>query len=337
MCQDSVFVGLDYASAFVQVCVMDGAGRMRLNRRCDNDWSAIAACVHAVGRRVRSAIESCGGSADLADQLVQRAGWSLDMAHPGFVKRMKQNPDKSDYSDAQMLADLVRVGYLPRVWLAPQAIRELRRLVRYRQQLVDQRRATKLRVSALLRDHRIQRPGGKSWTQRWQRWLQAQVLLPRESRWIVDQHVAAVEQLGQQIDAAQERLAQATQGDALVSRLQGFAGVGPVTACLLRAEIGEFERFRTGKQLSRFCGLTPRNASSGQRQADAGLIKAGNPHLRATLIQVAHALVRHDRRWCGFAARLLESGKPKCVILAAVANRWIRWLYYQVREMRPAA
>ena len=42
----------------------------------------------------------------------------------------------------------------------------------------------------------------------------------------------------------------------------------------LRAEIGRFDRFDTGKQLSRFCGVTPRNASSGNRQADAGLIKA---------------------------------------------------------------
>ena len=55
-------------------------------------------------------------------------------------KRLKQSPDKTDFSDAQLLADLERVGYLPRVWHAPERIRELRRLVRYRQQLVAQRR-----------------------------------------------------------------------------------------------------------------------------------------------------------------------------------------------------
>ena len=104
MYQDSVFVGLDYATAFVQACVMDRAGRMLANRRCDNEWRAIARLVRRHGRRVRAAIESCSGAADLADQLVQWAGWSLDLAHPGFVKRMKQNPDKSDYTDAQMLA-----------------------------------------------------------------------------------------------------------------------------------------------------------------------------------------------------------------------------------------
>ncbi len=47
---------------------------------------------------------------------------------------MKQGPDKTDWGDARLLVDLVRVGYLPKVWLAPENIRELRRLVRYRQQ-----------------------------------------------------------------------------------------------------------------------------------------------------------------------------------------------------------
>ncbi len=62
-----------------------------------------------------------------------------------------------------MLADLVRVGYLPRVWLAPEDVRQLRTLVRYRQQLVDQRRAVKLRVTALLREARIDGPGLRRW------------------------------------------------------------------------------------------------------------------------------------------------------------------------------
>ncbi|MCH8046060.1 MAG: hypothetical protein IID44_20290 [Planctomycetes bacterium] len=45
---------------------------------------------------------------------------------------MKRSPDKSDLSDAHLLADLTRVNYLPKVWLVPQAIRVLRRLMRHR-------------------------------------------------------------------------------------------------------------------------------------------------------------------------------------------------------------
>jgi transposase len=336
MYQDSVFVGVDYAQAFVQVCVLDRDGRLLANRRCENSWLAIATLVRRHGRRVRAAIESCTGAADLAEQLMHWAGWSLDLAHPGYVHRIKQNPDKSDFSDARLLADLVRVGYLPRVWLAPQCIRELRRLVRHRQDLVDRRRAVKLRVSALLRDHRCRSPEGHSWTQRWRRWL-ASLRLPAQSRWVIDEMTVEVAELQGRIARVEQRLTEVTQTDSTVEALQTWRGVGLVTACVIRAEIGDATRFRTGKQLSRYCGLTPRNASSGLRQADAGLITASNRYLRATLIEAAHRLLRYDPRWKAFAARHLARGKPKCVVIAAAANRWVRGLYHELVRLRPAA
>src|SRR5205823_7653177 len=130
---------------------------------CPNDTRALHLLVAPLGDHVRAAIEACSGAAELADELITRHGWDLDLAHPGYVNRMKQSPDKSDYSDARMLADLVRVGYLPRVWLAPQDVRQLRTLVRYRQQLVNERRAVKLRVTALLREARLNEPELRRW------------------------------------------------------------------------------------------------------------------------------------------------------------------------------
>jgi len=101
----------------------------------------------------------------------------------------------------------------------------------------------------------------------------------------------------------------------------------------LRAEIGRFDRFDTGKQLARFCCVTPRNASSGARQADAGLIKAGNPELRHVLIQLAQRLVnRVEGHWMQLAAGMLQRGKPKNVVVAAVANRWVRWLFHEMKD-----
>jgi len=329
-----VFVGLDYADSSVQVCVLDGSGRQLGNRPCRNDWRAIAPYVETLGTPGQVAIEVGTGAAHLADELRNRAGWPVQLAHPGFVHRMKQNPDKTDYADSRLLADLARVGYLPTVWLAPAEVRELRRLVRYRQELVNQRRAAKLRVSALLRDHRVKRPLGKTWTQRWQRWL-GTVELPAHSRFLVDRHVLQIRLLGREVNLVEQRLAQTVAGDAWVTRLMQQRGIGLVTACVLRAEIGDFGRFRTGKQLARFCGLSPRNASSGQRQADAGLIRAGSTLLRATLIEAAQRLMRFDPRWASFAARLLYAGKPWCLVAAAVANRWMRWLFYELQ--RPAA
>jgi transposase len=329
-----VFVGLDYHQSAVQVCILNRQGEQLANRSCANDSLAIGRLVQQFGTKVQVAIEACCGAANLAEELLRQWGWTVNLAHPGFVARMKQNPDKTDFSDARLLADLERVGYLPRVWLAPAEVQELRRLVRYRQQLAQERRNLKLRLGALLRDQRVPKADATPWTKKWLRWLQNEAPLSTESRWIVTQQLRRLGQVEADITAVEERLAQQTAEDAVVQQLLQEKGVGLVTAVTMRAEIGRFDRFRSGKQLARFCGLSPRNASSGERQADAGLIKAGNPQLRAVLIELAHRLMRYSSRWRELATTLRGKGKAGSVVAAAVANRWVRALHHQ---MQPAA
>jgi transposase len=332
-----VFVGLDYHDEGVEVNVMDAKGDAVASRHCLNDWKAVVAVVPKHCHVVGAAIEACCGAADFAEELIQYAGWSVDLAHPGFVARMKQNPDKHDFGDARMLADLERVGYLPRVWLAPHEVRQLRRLVRYRQQLANERRNLKLRIQAQLREDRIKRPEARPWTITWLCWLTKKAELGEQARWVVDRQLRRLEMTSRELAMVERRLAKITTKDPVVQRLLNEKGVGLVTAVTLRAEIGRFDRFRTGKQLARFCGVTPRNASSGKRQADAGLIKAGNPQLRAVLIETAHRLMRLDPRWMSLGASLRHRTHSGSMAAAAVANRWMRWLFHQMQAVRQAA
>ena len=142
-----LFVGLDYSQHAVQICVLDPAGKVLGNRAVPDDADAIAQVAQRFGTVRGAALEACTGAADLAEELADRFAWPVHLAHPGFVSRMKQSPDKTDFSDARVLADLERVGYLPRIWIAPKALRELRTLVRDRQQLAAQRRNLKLQMA----------------------------------------------------------------------------------------------------------------------------------------------------------------------------------------------
>jgi len=337
----TVFVGLDYHAESVQVCVLDRDQKLLANRSCSNDWRAVVAAVQQrCGEQVnvQAAIEACCGAADLADELIAQAQWSVNLAHPGYVARIKQSPDKTDFSDARLLADLERVGYLPRVWLAPEEVRELRRLVRYRQALTKERKNLKLQIGATLREARQKPPVElNSWTKAWLAWLEETAVLSRNARWITRHRLTRLATLAKEIRAVELRLEQQTAQDPLVRKLLTLPGIGLVTAVTIRAEIGRFDRFRTGKQLARFCGLTPRNASSGQRQADAGLIKAGNPQLRTVLVEAAHRLIRYDEKWTRLAARLSRRGKPVSVVIAAIANRWVRWLFHPMQPGQLAA
>jgi len=185
MGNSKVFAGIDYHQEKIQVCLLNSEGAVLLNRSVDNDLEALLPLLARHGEVGGIAIESCCGAAALADELVTRHGFNVDLAHPGFVSRMRQNPDKTDYADARILADLERVGYLPCVWLAPHEVKEIRRLVRYRQQLANGRRDVKLRIRSMLRDQRIATPKPLSpWSVDWMLWLERVAIkkLSEESR-----------------------------------------------------------------------------------------------------------------------------------------------------------
>ena len=331
------FVGFDYHDCFVQVCILDEAGEVLGNQRVANDMSSILEYVDNTrdGRIIRgAAVETCCGASHFAEQLMNH-DWPVELAHAGICSKMKQSPDKSDLADAHLLADLCRVGYLPRVWLPPAEIRDLRRLGRYRQQLVEQRRDVKLRMRAMLREERIAAPRevGNVWTKAWLIWLKSTESLNGHSRWVMDQHLADLERLVAKVREVERRMEEATTDDPVVQKLRETKGVGLVTAVVMRAEIGSFDRFACGKQLARYCAVTPKNASSGKRQADGGLVRAGNLTLRTMLIEAAHRLARFQPTWKQMKEGLKQRGKPGSVAAATVANRWIRKLFWEMRQV----
>lgn len=333
-----VYVGLDYHSDTIRVCVMDADGETIVNKNVENAPGAVRDLVRIHGGIVRGvAIEACCGAADFATQLTELTEWTVRLAHPSSVDRLKQGPDKTDHTDAWHLANLLRVGYLPEVWLADEVTRQLRRLVRYRAGVVAHKKDIKLRIQSLLREERISNLSGASpWTKAWMEWVKS-VTMGAESRWVLDQELRRLEQVEEDVAAVEQRLEQATREDTVVAKLKEQPGVGIVTAVTLRAAIGRFDRFRSGKQLSRYCGVTPCNSSSGKRQSDAGLITAGNDILRALLIQLAKRLPRHDPHWKKLHAKL-RTTKGANVASAAIANRWLRRLYHEMvpkAEMTP--
>ncbi len=324
-------VGFDYHDDAIRVCVMNDEGCTLVNRSVPNDVEAVIDMVSRFGSLAICAVEACCGASDFADHLRQATSWDVRLAHPGYARRLKQSPDKSDHDDAELLADLVRVKYLPEVWLAPTATRELRRLVRYRQQLKRNRTEIKLQMRALLREERIKVPAN-AWTKAWHQWLTECEELSEATRWVLTEQRERLAEVEARMKRVTEELDKHTAEDRTTAELQKHNGVGFVTAVTLRAEIGQFRRFANGKQLARYCGVTPCNASTGKRQADAGLVRAGNRELRAVLIEAAHRLAQHDPKWRAFRDQLRER-KPYNVAMAAVANRWIRWLYHQMIQV----
>jgi transposase len=333
-----LFVGLDYHQDSIQVCVLDQQGDVLLNRSAANDCQELGRIVQPLGAVARVGIEACCGAADLGQQLVERLGWNVSLGHPAYIAKIKSSPDKTDFSDSRLLADLTRVGYLPRVWLAPAYVRELRLLVNHRQRLVNHRRALKLQAGAILREQRVKidKTRGSRWSKAWTASVRDNQRLSAHARWIVNDLLDDLTYVEAKILKTEGQLRAATDGDQVVERLMTQAGIGEVTAWVLRAFIGDFGRFKTAKQLARYCGMSPCNASSGRKVADAGLIDGCNRVLRQTIVQASHRLIRTVERWARLADSMKARGKPACVIVGAVGNRWLRNLHHAMKPPRPA-
>lgn len=328
------YVGIDFHQDFSTVCVMDGDGETIFQQNCDST----AAYIHGFVRWrletdkiiVHAAVEACGGSAKLAEDL-RGLGWEIQLAHASTIARLRKNIDKTDKQDAHVLADLVRVGYVPRVYLAPERQRQLRSLVRYRQQLAKQRGQTKLRIRGLMRESHLRINSASAWTLTWVAELRERISeLGEERAWVCEQLLEELEHVHKRLAPAEKRLQLAVAKAPGSAQLLAQPGIGLVTAAMLLAEIGDFTRFRNGKQLSRYCGLAPVNCSSGERERQSGIGKACNGDLRRVLIEASHRLSRYVPRWREMKNHLLRQGKKRSVATVAVANRWLRRLHYDM-------
>lgn len=137
-----------------------------------------------------------------------------------------------------------------------------------------------------------------------------------------------------QMDAA---LRGRTQGVDAIRRLMTVPGIGPLTATMIYAWVGDVRRFPHAKQLAAYAGLVPTVRQSGGAVHVGGITKQGAPALRATLVQAAHVLLSRCR---GTEATPLQAiglrirgtrGRRKIAVVA-VARHLLRIAYYILRD-----
>jgi Transposase IS116/IS110/IS902 family/Transposase len=196
---------------------------------------------------------------------------------------------KTDRWDAMMLAQTLRAGQLTEVWVPDQAHEAMRDLVRLRSQAMrDLRKTRQHLLSFLLRHERISPYG--HWTKMHRRWLgeltfahPAQHLAPEEML----QRIQRAEELCDRLKQAIGELAPQWSLAPVVQALQALRGVSLITAAVLVAEIGNFQRFDSPRQLMAYLGLNPSEHSSGATVRRGAITKTGNGLARTSLVEAA--------------------------------------------------
>jgi len=113
-------------------------------------------------------------------------------------------------------------------------------------------------------------------------------------------------------------------GHAPAAELTRLRGIGPEFASVLWAE-GLYRAFDNRRKITAYAGLAPTPWRSGKIDHEQGISKAGNPRLRATMIQLAWMWLRHQpgsalSQW--FQSRAQNgSAKLRKVMIVALARK----------------
>ncbi|MCA1680728.1 MAG: IS110 family transposase [Actinobacteria bacterium] len=224
-------------------------------------------------------------------RLLAGMGLACDVVAPSLVPVQAGARVKTDRRDAKRLVTLYRAGAL--TFVAPPSLEQegLRDLVRARDDLRQARTAARHRVAkSLLRYGHVFREGKRSWTKAHMAWVRRQRLQDPLAQEALSHLLCHLDALDAQLAALDHRIDEVAATEPWsdpVRWLCAFRGISTRTALGLLAEIGDFRRFASPRELMGFLGLTPSEYSSGESRHRGHITKTGNEHARRLLVEAA--------------------------------------------------
>lgn len=332
MSKDKVYVGIDLHKRSFSFVMLSVSGETLGEGKRATTCEAVCDFAGCLDHRHEVTLEPLENGYWFMDQLRPSVG-SLHLANSGKVRLIAQSRLKNDRIDARILADLLRVGYLPEVYVPTYTLRQWRSLVSPRIRLVRDRTRLKNRILGLINreGHRLTAtdPFGKRGRQQ----LDTLALSPA-LRSMVDDHLTHLDLLTAQIAQVDDQMSPLAASDPIVSVLTTIDGIGAFTGVAIRAIVGDMARFRSVKAFAAYTGLIPGYRHSADTVRNGPITKQGNSTLRWLLMQA----VPHAMRHCDYLKRLyyrvcFRSSVGKARV--AVAHALARIIYHVWTEARP--
>jgi transposase len=325
----SIYVGMDVHRKRSQVAIVDDAGAQQRNRNLANDPAKLIPVLGGLPPGTPVAFEAAYGWGWLVD-LLEELELEPHLVHPSRCKAIASARLKNDKVDAATLAQLLRADLLPEAWIAPQATRDLRALLRHRAALVRLSTSCKNRVHAVLADRGIREDRGL-WTGPGRAWL-ASLALPPTPRGIIQDCCALLDALATPIARLEREIATLAKPDPRVQALMALPGVGKLTAMTLVAEIGDIARFPTARKLCAWAGLTPQVRNSDRKVRHGHITKQGSPWVRGILQEAAQTAKRHPMFAPAYGQLARRRGNS--IATTAIARRLLARSFHILSELK---
>ena len=334
-------IGLDTAKFVFQVHGVDAAGKAALKRKLRREE---VIPFFEQQERCTVVLEACGAGhhwARMLTQLGHEAKLLAPEAARPFVKKGKKN-DAADAAALCAAASQPEVKFVPvtspeqQGVLALHSVRSL--LVKQQTMLANAMRGLAAEFGLVVAKgvHRLEAQ------------VQAEASMPAPAK-------QAFAELHEHSQAATTRIAGLevqivahARQDATARRLATIPGIGPITASLIAATVGDtIGSFKNARHFAAWLGLVPRQHSTGGKTRLGRITKAGNGEIRKLLVLGATSMVFRAGQWNSAAGAWLRGvleRRPVRLATVALANKMARiaWAVmtrgevYQAKGRAPA-
>ncbi|HVG90677.1 MAG TPA: IS110 family transposase [Alphaproteobacteria bacterium] len=323
--QPMYYIGLDVHKRTISYCVKDGSGTIHAEGTIPATRLDLNLWMKTLPQPWTAAMEATMFTGWIYDHLKPHAA-ALKVAHPLMLRAIAAAKKKNDRIDASKICDCLRCDFLPECYMAPTAIRERRRTLRYRNLLVRQMVQMKIKISALLME------AGVSYNkQRLHKAGYFRELLATNPD--IDEGLCALLRLCREtvvrLQKMEGALVRSLESDSLlvdrVERLMTIPAVGPITALTWTLEVGDVQRFSSIKKAVSYCGLCGAEKSSANSMQRTPLSKQRNKHLQTTLIEAAKMAPRSSPELAMLYDKERQKGNANRATLA-VARKLVAYL-----------
>lgn len=269
-------------------------------------------------------MEACAGAHHMARKLAS-FGHQVKLISPQFVRPFVKS-NKNDFVDAEAICEAASRPAMRFVTPKTESQQTLSALHRVRDSLVRDRVKAVNQIHGFLLEFGISLPVGNAIITRLPAVL-AEHSLPPSLVAILERLHVHFKYLSEQIGEIDKELARQLADNEFGQRLLTIPGVGPITASVLAAEMGDGKQFGCSRDFAASIGLVPRQYSTGGKANLLGISKRGDKKIRRLLVQCARAYMQRLERQSGPLSdwvRAMLARRHSNVVACALANKLAR-------------
>lgn len=323
------YIGIDLHKKFSQVTVLGENGEIKERIKVDNRERELNRHFNNFDEPSKAVIEATFSWGWLADYLQSRK-IEVVLAHPQKVKAIASSQIKTDKVDSFILAKLLRADMIPQAYFCPRPLREVKELLRSRASLVGIKTQVKNKIHSLLHKYNIRRDEEffDLFGKKGKEFLKT-LKLGEYTTAILKRYLKTLEFLDNEILKINVDLKDAFEKDETAKFLKKLPGIGYYTALTLSKEIGDINRFPSGKHLCSYAGLVPSTFQSGEHTR-YGKIKQGNKYIRWLLIESVPKAIKKDKVLYAFYQKIkFKKGHNKAKV--ATARKMLGQIWYLLK------